>query len=108
MANALQDGLNLPDLVGSPIAVNTSGNSTFKSLNGQIFDFGGFTGSGNTTVITFARTFSASPSVLCFPTVGSVAVASLTVVSNLGTGSFSAVAGSNIAQYWLAIGSGTY
>jgi hypothetical protein len=108
MANALQDGLNLPDLVGSPIKVNTSGNSTFKSLNGQAIDFGTVTGSGNTSVVVFSKTFSATPTVFCFPTVGSVAVASLSVVSNLNAGSFSVATGSNIANYWIAVGSGSY
>lgn len=94
MANALNDGLNKPDQI--------------ESVNSHVFDFGSFTGSGNTTVVSFNRTFTSAPNVFCFASVGSVAVANQNVLSNIGTGSFSVAAGSNLAQFWIAIGSGTY
>jgi len=94
MTNPLKDGLSKPSIL--------------DSLNGQTIDFGTVAGSGNTSIVTFTKTFSTTPNVFCFPTVGSVAVASLSVVSNLNAGSFSVATGSNIANYWIAIGSGTY
>ena len=118
MVNSLNDGLSDPTVfvsgaidsyeLGSPIRIFASGNSTFKSLNGQVMDFGVFTGSGNTSVISYAKTFSAAPNVKVWYTLGSVAEASSPVLSAIGTGSFSCAAGSNLAFAWEAIGSGTY
>ena len=108
MANSLSDGLSAPQSLGSPSTIFLSGNSTQKSVNGTALDFGTIKGSGNTSVVTFTRTYSAAPAVFTVPTVGSVAVASLSVVSAIGTGSFSVATGSNIENYWFAIGTGTY
>lgn len=94
MANALNDGLNKPSII--------------DSINGYVGDFGTFTGSGNTTVVTFSKTFSATPVVDVWYSLGSLAVASSPVISNLNAGSFSCAAGSNLAFFWTAIGSGTY
>ena len=85
-----------------------SGTNLFiGAVNGvtHVTDFGTFTGSGNTTVVEYAATFSANPSVFCFPSIGSVGVAQKTVVSNQNAGSFSAAAGSNVEQYWIPVGS---
>lgn len=94
MVNAINDGLNKPSII--------------DSVNGQMSDFGSIKGSGNTSVVTFRQSFTAAPVVYCFPAVGSVAVANLSVLSNIGTGSFSVATGSNITNSWFAIGSGTY
>jgi len=108
MVNSLTDGLSEPNSLGSPATLYISGNSTQKSVNGQALDFGTITSSGNTSVVLFAKTFSAAPKIFCFPAVGSVAEANLSVLSNIGTGSFSVATGSNIANVWFAIGSGNY
>lgn len=108
MGNSLDDGLNKPDQIGSPVTLNASGNSTFASLNGQAIDFGALTGSGNTSVVVFAKTFTAAPVISCYPSVGSVSVANKSVISAIGTGSFSVAAGSNIENTWTAVGSGSY
>ena len=108
MANSLNDGLSKPQSLGSPATIFLSGNTTQKSVNGQAIDFGTFTGSGNTSTVSYSRTFSAAPSVFCFPTIGSVAVASYNVVAATTTGSFTCAAGSNLAQFWIAVGTGTY
>lgn len=108
MANAINDGLNKPGFVGSPITAYLSGNSTQNNLNGQVVDFGTVMGSGNTSVVVFAKTFTAVPVVTCLPSVGSVGVASLSVLSAIGTGSFSVATGSSISNTWIAIGSGNY
>ena len=102
MANSLDDGLNKPSQLGSPVT------GTLQSVNGQVTDFGTITSSGNTSVVVFTKTFTATPVITCFPTIGSVGVANKSVLSALGTGSFSVATGSNIANTWTAIGSGTY
>jgi hypothetical protein len=94
MTNSVNDGLSKPDQL--------------SSVNGQVTDFGQVTGSGNTSVVTFAKTFTAAPEVIVMAQVGSVAVANSAVVSAIGTGSFSIATGSNIATSWIAIGSGNY
>lgn len=101
------DGLASLNSDATTISGTTIYGSSNGALNGHVFDFGTFLGSGNTTVVTYARTFTAAPSVFCFPTIGSHGVAVQTVVSAQGTGSFSAAAGSNYTQYWIAVGSGT-
>jgi len=108
MANSINDGLSKPDQIGSPVTLYVSGNSVLKSVNGLVLDCGTITSSGNTSVVVFSKTFSATPSIWCGPTVGSVAVAVQSVISNIGTGSFSVATGSNIANYWIAVGSGTF
>ena len=72
MVNSLADGLSKPSIL--------------ESVNGQVIDFGVFTGSGNTSVISFAKTFTAAPNVKVWYTLGSVGVASSPVVSAIGTG----------------------
>jgi hypothetical protein len=83
----------------------TTINANANNVGGQIMDMGTITSSGNTSVVTFAKSFSAAPSVHCIPTVGSVSVANQSVLSNVNAGSFSVATGSNIANSWIAIGS---
>lgn len=90
----MNDGLNKPDQL--------------SSVNGQVIDFGTVTSSGNTSVVVFEKTFTAVPVISCFPSIGSVGVANKSVLSSIGTGSFSVKTGSNIANTWTAIGSGNY
>lgn len=108
----MQDGLSSVNVDSTNFSgttiQGTSGTFTNLNGNGQVMDFGTVTGSGNTSVVVFAKTFSAAPVISCYPSVGSVGVVSLSVISAIGTGSFSVATGSNIANTWTAIGSGSY
>ena len=76
-----------------------------SSVGGQKTQFGTVTSSGNTSVVVFPAAFTGTPAVSCLPSVGSVAVAVQSVISNINAGSFSVATGSNIANTWIAIGS---
>ena len=97
MANAINDGLNKPSIA--------------ESVNAHVFDFGIVTGSGNTSVVTYSRSFTSgtnNPVVTVAYQLGSLAVASYPVLSSVNSGSFSIAGGSNLPFVWQAVGSGTY